>query len=86
MCYELAKRPLFQSLDLFVIVPFLSHHNVPYQQDELWLNLKERTMSQLWVRLFEYIVLKGRRLINVRVLFEMRNVVSNLVIGHTDPL
>jgi hypothetical protein len=36
-----------------VIGPFLGQHNVPYQQDELWLNLEEKTMSHLQVRLFE---------------------------------
>ncbi len=46
LCYDLAKKPLFQGLDLFMIWPFLSQHNVPYQQDELWLNLEERIMSQ----------------------------------------
>ncbi len=65
LCSELAERPLFQGLDLFVIGPFLNQHNVPYQQDELWLNLEERTMSQLWVRLFENGVIKGRRWIIV---------------------
>jgi hypothetical protein len=50
---ELAKQPLFQGLDHFVIGPLFVQHNVPYQQDEQWLNLEERTMSQLWVRLFE---------------------------------
>jgi hypothetical protein len=70
----------------FVIRPFLGQHNVPYQPDELWLNLEERTMSQLWVHLFENSVIKSRRRINVRLLFEKRNVVSNLVIGCTDPL
>jgi hypothetical protein len=58
---ELAERPLFQVLDLFMIGPFLGQHNVAYQQDELWLNLEEITMSQLWVRLFENSVIKGRR-------------------------
>jgi hypothetical protein len=53
LCNELAKRPLFQGLDLFVIGPFLGQHDVPYQQDELWLNLEERTLSQLRVPLFE---------------------------------
>jgi hypothetical protein len=43
-------------------------------------------MSQLWVRLFENSVIKSRRKINVRLLFEMRNVVINLVIDCTDPL
>jgi hypothetical protein len=58
---ELAERPLFQGLDLFVIGLFLSQHDVPYQQDELWLNLEERIMSQLRVRLFENSIIKGRR-------------------------
>ncbi len=58
---DLAKWPLLQDLDLFVIGPFLSQHNVPYQQDELWLNLEERTMSQLRVRLFENSLIKGMR-------------------------
>jgi hypothetical protein len=61
LCSKLAKQPLFQGLDLFMIGPFLSQLNVPYQQDELWLNLEERTMSQLWVRLFENSIIKGRR-------------------------
>jgi hypothetical protein len=61
LCNELAKRPLFQGLALFVIGPFLGQHDVPYQQDELWLNLEERTMSQLWVHLFENSVIEGRR-------------------------
>ncbi len=61
LCSELAEWPLFQGLDLFMIGPFLGQHDVPYQQDELWLNLEERTMSQLWVRLFENGVIKGRR-------------------------
>jgi hypothetical protein len=58
LCSELAEQPLFQGLDLFVIGPFLSQHDVSYQQDELWLNLEEKTMSQLWVRLFENSVIK----------------------------
>ncbi len=86
LCSELAERPLFQGLDLFMIGPFLSQHDVPYQQDELWLNLEERTMSQLRVHLFENGVIKGRRWIIVRVLFKTRNVVCNLVIDCTDPL
>ncbi len=57
LCSELAERPLFQGLDLFVIGPFLGQHNVPYQRDELCLNLEE----QLRVRLFENGVIKGRR-------------------------
>jgi hypothetical protein len=61
LCSELAERPLFQGLDHFVIEPFLGQHNVPYQQDELWLNLEERTMSQLRVCLFENGVIKDRR-------------------------
>jgi hypothetical protein len=61
LCSEIAKWPLFQGLDLFVIGPFLSQHDVPHQQDELWVNLEERTMSQLRVRLFENGVIKGRR-------------------------
>jgi hypothetical protein len=32
-----------------------------YQQDELWLNLEERTMPQIRVHLFENSVIKGRR-------------------------
>jgi hypothetical protein len=61
LCNELAKQPLFQGLDLFVIGLFLGQHNVSYQQDELWLNLEERKMSQLRVPLFENSVVKGRR-------------------------
>jgi len=38
---ELAERPMFQDLDLFVTGPFLGQHNFPYQRDELWLNLEE---------------------------------------------
>ncbi len=86
LCNELAKQPLFQGLGLFVIGPFLGQHNVPCQWDELWLNLEERTMSQLWVCLFENSVIKGRRWINIRLLFEMRNVARNLVLDCTDPL
>ncbi len=86
LCSEFAERPLFQDLDLFVIRPFLGQHKVPYQQDELLLNLEERTMSQLRVRLFENCVIKGRRWIIVRVLFETRNVIRDLIINHTDPL
>jgi hypothetical protein len=44
-----------------MIGPFLGQHDVPYQHDELWLNLEERTMSQLRVRLFENGVIKCRR-------------------------
>ncbi len=84
--YELAKRPLFQGLDLFMIGPFLGQHDVPYQQDELWLNLEERSTSQFQVHLFENSVIKGRRWIVVRLLFETRNVIHNLVINCTDPL
>jgi hypothetical protein len=61
LCNELTKQPLFQDLDLFMIGPFLIQHDVPYQQDELRLNLEERTMSQLRVRLLENSVIKGRR-------------------------
>jgi hypothetical protein len=61
LCSELAERPLFQGLDLFMIGSFLGQHNVPYQRDEPWLNLEERTMSQLQVCLFENSVSKGRR-------------------------
>jgi hypothetical protein len=61
LCSELAERPLFQGLDLIVIGPFLGQHDVPYQRDELWLNLEERTMSQLWAPLFENGVIEGRR-------------------------
>ncbi len=43
-----------------MIGPFLSQHNVPYQKDELWLNLEERTMSQLQVHQFENDVIEGR--------------------------
>jgi hypothetical protein len=69
-----------------MIGPFLSQHNVPYQQDELWLNLEEKTMSQLWVRLFENGVIEGRRLIIARLLFETKNVLCDLVIDCTDQL
>jgi hypothetical protein len=69
-----------------VIGPFLGQHNVPYQQDELWLNLEEKTMSQLQVRLLENGVINGRKCFIVRVLFKSRNVVHNLVINLTDPL
>ncbi len=71
LCSELTERPLFQGLDLFMIGPFLGQHNVPYQQDELWLwlNLEERTVSQLRVRLFENSIIKGRWWIVVRLLF-----------------
>jgi hypothetical protein len=31
--------------------PFLGQHNFPYQQDYLWLNLEERALSQLGLRL-----------------------------------
>ncbi len=86
LCNELAKRPLFQGLDLFVIGQFLGQHDVPYRQDELWLNLEERMMSQLQVCLFENSVIKGRRWINVGVLFESRNVFSDLAIDSTDRL
>ncbi len=61
LCNKLAERPLFQGLDLFVIGPFLGQHDVPYQQDELWLNLEERTMSQLQVHLFDNSVIDSRR-------------------------
>jgi hypothetical protein len=61
LCNELAEWPLFQGLDLFMIGSFLNQHNVPYQQDELWLNLEERRMSQPWVCLFENNVIEGRR-------------------------
>jgi hypothetical protein len=61
LCSELAKRSLFQGLDLFVIGPFLGQHDVPYQGDELWLNLEERTISQLRVSLFEISIIKSRR-------------------------
>ncbi len=44
-----------------MIGPFLGQHDVPYQQDELWLNLEERTMSQLRAHLFENSIIKGRR-------------------------
>jgi hypothetical protein len=44
-----------------MIGPFLGQHDVPYQQDELWLNLEERTMSQHLVPLFENGVIEGRR-------------------------
>jgi hypothetical protein len=44
-----------------VIGQFLGQHDVPYQQDELWLNLEERTMSQLQVCLFENVVIEDRR-------------------------
>ncbi len=44
LCNELAEGPLFQGLDLFMIGPFLSQHDVPHQWDELWLNLEERKM------------------------------------------
>ncbi len=44
-----------------MIGPFLGQHDVPYQKDELWLNLEERTVSQLRVRLFENRIIKGRR-------------------------
>ncbi len=86
LCNELAEPPLFQDLDLFVIGPFLSQHDVPYQWDELWLNLEERTMSQLWVRLFENSVIKSGRWISVGLLFETRNIISDLVFNCTDPL
>ncbi len=86
LCNELSKWPLFQVLDLFVIWPFLGQHDVPYQRDEFWLNLEERTTSQFWVHLFENSVIENRRWINVRLCFETRNVTSNLVINHTDPL
>ncbi len=69
-----------------MIGPFLGQHNVPYQQDELWLNLEEKTMSQLQVRLLENGVINGRKCFIVRVLFKSRNVVHNLVINLTDPL
>ncbi len=78
LCNELSKHPLFQDLDLFVIGPFLGQHNVPYQQRELWLNLEERTMSQLRVRLFENSVIKRRRWISVGLFFETRNVIIDL--------
>jgi hypothetical protein len=61
LCNELAEWPLFQGLDLFVIGPFLGQHNVPYQQDKLWLILEERTMSRLQVCLFENSVIKSRK-------------------------
>ncbi len=61
LCSELAEWSLFQGLDLFVIGPFLGQHDVPYQQDELWLNLEEGTVSQLRVHLFENSAIKGRK-------------------------
>ncbi len=66
-----------------MIGPFLGQQVVPYQQDELWLNLEERTMSQLQVCLFENRVIEGRSGIIVRLLFETRNVIYNLVINRT---
>jgi hypothetical protein len=59
---ELAEQPLFQGLDLFMIGPFLGQHDVPYQRDELWLNLEERPMSQLRVHLFENGVIKKQEM------------------------
>jgi hypothetical protein len=43
--------------------PFLCQHDhdVPYQRDELWLNLEERTMFQLRVTLFESRIIKSRK-------------------------
>ncbi len=66
---ELAKRPLFQRLDLLVTWPFLGQNNHPYHLDELGLNLKERAVIQLRVGLFESSVIKIWGRISVRLLF-----------------
>jgi hypothetical protein len=49
--------------------PFLGQHNLPYHWDELGLNLKERTVIQLWVGLFESSLIKIWGRISVRLLF-----------------
>ncbi len=83
---EPAEQPLFQDLDLFVTRPFLGQHNIPYWRDELWLNLEERTMVQLWVPLFKSRVIKSRRWVSGRFFLYLRNVISNNILDCTDPL
>jgi hypothetical protein len=60
--------------------PFLGQHNHPYLGEELGLNLKERTVIQLRVGLFESSVFKIWGRISVSLLFKARNVIGNLVI------
>ncbi len=66
--------------------PFLGQHNRPYHGDELGLNLKERTVIHLRVGLFESSVIEIWGRISVRLLFQARNIIGNLVIGGANPL
>jgi hypothetical protein len=62
-----------------------SKHNFLYQQDELWLNLEERAISQLRVHLAKGGIIRRMKQVS-RSFFCSRYVVGNLVVLGANPL
>ena len=86
-CSETAKQPLSQFLYLGRTWPLLWQHNLPYQQEQLWLKLEERAVIQLWVSLRKQWLIKRWMWVIIEwILFEARNIVSYHVGLCADPL